>query len=247
MPKFFASDDCILCDTVCIKGDDAHHISHSLRMKTGEKISVSDSHGVFYDCEITEINKESVTAKILSKSMCDTEPPYFAVIYQGIPKLDKMDIIVQKAVECGAFKIVPVSEKRCIAKIDSPSAMKKVERWQKISEAAAKQSGRGTVPHIAMPQKFEDALLDAADADIKIFCYENENGVDIKDILCKYKNFEAKPKVAIFIGPEGGFDENEVEKAAKCGFSICTLGKRILRTETASGFVLSCLSYELEL
>ena len=235
MPKFFTKTDYINGDELKIVGEDVSHISKVLRMSSGDSIIVCDGEGNDYDATITSISKTEVVAKITGSYVCDAEPCVNVTLYQALPKQGKMEYIIQKNTELGINKIVPVYTKRCVVK---PSD--KTERWQKIAEAAAKQSGRGIIPQVMPAISFDDAINQMKDFDLALMPYECEEQVKLKDILnsCKYKN------ISIFIGPEGGFDLTEVEFAKSAGVKSVTLGKRILRTETAASAVLPIIMYE---
>ena len=232
-------------------GDDAHHISRSLRMAVGEQIVVCDMQKNEYTCVLDEFLSDRVVANIVSEEKSDTEPPYCAELYQALPKGDKLDSIIQKAVECGVASITTFNSERCIAK-DNDGAEKKLVRRQRIALEAAKQSGRGIIPEVSPTVSFKEAISRAAKADIALFCYEGDATEPLNGVLSVKKRELIKsginePKVSIVIGSEGGFSLSEVEFARQNGLVPVGLGKRILRTETASGFVLACLCYEMEL
>ena len=249
MPRFFVSPEQINDNTVTVSGDDAFHISRSLRMAAGEHITVCDTLGYEYDC-ILESFSENVTASIVSKQLCETEPPFWTTVWQALPKGDKIDSIIQKSVECGASEIRLFESKYCIVKSDAKSDQKKSERRQRIALEAAKQCGRGILPKVVSPVSFESMIKEASLADIPIFCFEGENTLGLGSII-KAKKQELgshkKPTVSIVIGSEGGFSEGEAEIAKKHGMLMAGLGKRILRTETVSTFVLGALVCEFEL
>ena len=244
MPRFFVRQDRIADGKISIIGDDAHHIARSLRMAVGEKITVCDMQGTEYDCEISSFKDDfEVIATINSQKSSENEPKIFITLYQALPKGDKFDTIIQKAVECGVSKIVPFQSERCIVKIKSETESKKRERRQKISAEAAKQCGRSVIPEICDPITFEEMLSKSKNNDITLFCYENEGTRPLGEILKEqFSSEKSFPKsVAIVIGSEGGFSIKEAERAENNGAIMTGLGKRILRTETASGFVLSCI------
>ena len=248
MPRFFVRADQINGDEIYIFGDDAFHISRSLRMAAGEHIIACDENATEYDCVLSEFLPDKVVAKIESSCESDTEPPFKAHIYQGLPKGDKLDLIIQKSVECGAYAITTFESEFCIAKSKPDAEKNKVERRNRIAAEAAKQSGRGVLPRVNATVSFDKMLDAASSADIKLFCYEAEGTLPIGKQLRAALTEENKcPTVAIVVGPEGGFSKKEADKARAAGFLMCGLGKRILRTETASTFALSCLVYETEL
>ncbi len=249
MPRFFIRKNAVAdlgeLKKITISGDDARHISRSLRMAEGDKITVCDMQKTEYICTIEKIDSDTVTLRVVSEANSDTEPNYFVDLYQAVPKGEKSDIIVQKAVECGVHSITFFSSEHCIAKIPPDSVSKKLLRWQKIAEEAAKQCGRGIIPEIRTPVNFKDAVLNASKTDLPIFCYEGDDTIALRDICREYSNY-APDTISIVIGSEGGFSLDETETARQLGMKLAGLGKRILRTETASSFVLACLSYEFE-
>ncbi len=250
MPRFFVCKEQIEDDSVTIKGDDAHHLSRSLRMAVGEHITVCDMQKKEYECELTAFLPDRVEARILSVRDSDTEPPYTATVYQALPKGDKLDQIIQKAVECGASEIVTFESERCVVKAKEGNEEKKVERRRRIALEAAKQSGRSILPNVMPTVSFEKALEMAKSADIPLFCYEGDGTESFSKCLREMKQRslgKENPTVSIVIGSEGGFSQREAELAKEAGLCPVGLGKRILRTETASSFVLACLVYELEL
>ena len=251
MPRFFVRRDQIENGCVTVLGDDAHHISRSLRMATGEHITVCDMQKNEYDCILTEFLADRVIAKIDSERKCDTEPPYIANVYQALPKGDKLDTVIQKSVECGVATITTFNSERCIAK-EKGDEENKLKRRNKIAVEAAKQSGRGILPEVYATVSFAEMLKRASQADIKLFCYEGDETVPLKSAL---KSAVAElsladgelPVISAVIGSEGGFSLAEVAKAKEAGMIPVGLGKRILRTETAAAFILACICYELEL
>ena len=252
MPRFFVRKEQIENGFVTILGDDAHHISRSLRMAAGEHITVCDMQKVEYECTLEQFLPDRVLARVDSERKSDTEPPFTACLYQALPKGDKLDSVIQKSVECGVFSITTFNSERCIAK-EKGDEENKLRRRNKISLEAAKQSGRGVIPEVNATVSFTEMLTRAAEADIKLFCYEGDGTESLKTVLAREKaRFTQEkganlPTVSVVIGSEGGFSIREVEKAKEAGLIPVGLGKRILRTETASGFVLGCLCYELEL
>ena len=250
MPRFFVQKEQIAEGVVSIFGDDAHHISRALRMAAGEHITACDMQSLEYECELTDFLPDRVLAKVLSTRQSDTEPPYRAHVYQALPKGDKLDSIIQKAVECGAASITTFSSERCVVKVKEDAETKKTERRQRIATEAAKQSGRSLLPTVSPTVSFAEAIRRAAEADIPLFCYEGEDQQTLSGVLKSYKaNAEEGkiPTISVVIGSEGGFSLAEVKAAKEAGLISVGLGKRILRTETAASFALSCLVYELEL
>lgn len=228
-----------------ITGADVNHICHVLRMRVGEQFYVTDGKsGGKYLCGLKTVSEDQVTCGILRKIEESSELPCEITLYQGLPKADKMELIIQKAVELGASRIVPVSTKNSIVKLDDKKAAAKISRWQGIAEAAAKQSKRDVIPQIGDVMTLKAALAEAADFDVSMMPYENAEGMAFTRKLLD----EIRPgqRIAIFIGPEGGFDDSEVEAALSQGTRPVTLGRRILRTETAGLAMLSMLVYVLE-
>jgi len=237
MPRFFVDKPVV--DFFEITGEDAGHIMKSLRMKRDEMLILCHDE-VDYHCKITNFDKNSVQVKLVKTQKCESEPHFKVTLFQGIPKGDKMDLIVQKAVEVGVTAIVPVFTSRCVSRPDGKSLEKKIQRWQKIALEAAKQSGRGCIPKIFPALSFKDAVFFAKNCD-KIILFYEDNGQVLTDIL-KSKS----QSVSVFVGPEGGFEAFEVEEVTKLGGKICSLGKRILRTETAAIVSVALTIYESE-
>ncbi len=242
MPKYFVEPDCIIDNYVYIKCDEAKHILNVMRTKVGESIVVCDGLKNDYYCKVCDIQKENVRAEILEKHLNNSEPNVNITLFQCLPKSDKMEFVIQKCVEIGVNNIVPVLSERCVAKIDSKNENKKIERWQKISLSAAKQCGRGIVPKIENVISFNNAVNMAAKFENAIIPYENEIKTNIKSFI----NNAKIGSVGIFIGPEGGFSENEIKYALDNGVISVTLGKRILRTETAGMVTAAIILYELD-
>ncbi|MBQ9748937.1 MAG: 16S rRNA (uracil(1498)-N(3))-methyltransferase [Clostridia bacterium] len=242
MPRFFLSAGEPDGGSFIITGEDARHISFSLRMRHGERLTVCDGEGNDYECEITNMDGQTVTLGILEKHPTVTEPPIAIRLYQSVPKGDKFDYIVQKAVELGVSEIVPVYSARCIVKPDAKSEEKRLARLGRIAQEAAKQCGRGIIPRILPHMRYADAVRSATGE--RFLCYEDERAYSLRVYLEEIK--EAKT-LGFFVGPEGGYDPAEVRLAHECGIPSVKLGPRILRSETASGFVLSCIAYATEL
>lgn len=227
MPKFFVDKCQVLSDNITVTGDDVNHISRVLRMQVGDELTVCDKDGMDYFCEIEKITKEEVLLKINGKEECPAEPETKVTLYQCIPKSGKMDSIIQKAVELGVYEIYPVLSKRCVAKGE------KSDRWQKIAFEAAKQCGRGVIPKVHSAVNFSEAIASLAEKELALFPYEDAKDGSLSEIPTDVKT------VGIIIGPEGGFDPSEVDMGSKKGARIITLGKRILRTETAGSTVIA--------
>jgi 16S rRNA (uracil1498-N3)-methyltransferase len=258
MYQFFIADSQTGADHVVIEGSDVNHIKNVLRMKTGERIRVSTQAGKNYFCSISDISSETVVADIISEDTEGTELPCEIYLFQGLPKSDKMELIIQKAVELGASHIVPVAMKNCVAKLDEKKASSKVARWQEIAKSAAKQSKRSIIPDISMPVTYKQALDMAAGLDVILIAYENECGMaEMREAI---EGIKPGDKVALFVGPEGGFDPSEIALAAErfhinisadepgktARAHIISLGRRILRTETAGLAALSIIMYSIE-
>ncbi|MDD6264703.1 MAG: RsmE family RNA methyltransferase [Clostridia bacterium] len=241
MRKFFKFD----CENnqkeITISGEDARHISRSLRMKGGDKVCVCNGTGYDIHCTIALIDRENVYLTVEGVEKGESEPKYGAVLFQALAKSDKMDTIVQKAVECGVTEIIPFESKYCIAKIGD-GIKNKLNRWRKISLEAAKQCGRCIVPKISEPVSYAQAVLECSKGECSFICYEEERGLKLGSVAKPMKN-----EYRFMIGPEGGFSEEEIKFANENGVVSVGLGKRILRCETASSFVLACLCMENEL
>lgn len=239
--RFFISKSDICGNTVEITGDDCVHIGVSLRSRPGDKIIVCDDELHEYECVISSITPVKVTAQIVDMRSSVSEPRVKIHLYQSVAKGDKLDLIVQKTTEIGVCDITLVDSKRCVARYDERSAPKKVARLAKIAESAAKQSGRACVPEVYAPVPFEFAVKNASG--LKLLCYELEDSVTLKEAISGFKGDE----ISVFIGPEGGYTEQEAQSAVQHGALAVTLGKRILRCETAPIFAASCIVYETEL
>ncbi|HOM02458.1 MAG TPA: 16S rRNA (uracil(1498)-N(3))-methyltransferase [Acetivibrio sp.] len=242
MPRFFVRKSDVSGDSINISGEDFNHIKKVLRLGNGDRITVCDGEGTDYLVEIMKFEDASVKTRIIESMENFTEPPVKITLFQGLPKSDKMDYIIQKAVELGIYEIVPVITERTVVKTDKKSGDKKCERWNRISMEAAKQCNRGIIPKVGFPISFKEALNAAKGSSFSLIPYEKETGIKLKEVLSKKSSAE---KVSVFIGPEGGFSQTEIETAISCGIQPVTLGPRILRTETAGIAVLSILMYEL--
>lgn len=221
-------------DTAVISGQDAHHIARVLRMQIGDPLTLCDAHGTDYACEITALSDGEVTLCVRDRSPSVTEPTTHVTLYQGLPKSEKMEWIIQKCVEIGIARIVPVVMSRCVVKLNGADGEKKRSRWQKISAGAAEQSGRGMIPEVVAPISF-DTMLKALKEEYAVTFYEG-GGVPLSSLVGKNTR-----QVSIVIGPEGGFSLEEIEKLKQNGAHIATLGKRILRCETAPVVALSVI------
>ena len=245
MHHFFVEPSQIQGNHIFIDGPDVNHIRNVLRMNPGEEVNVTDGSGEkVYRCAIASIGEDTVELNIMWAQEKGMELPSKIYLFQGLPKSDKMELIIQKAVELGVYEIIPMATARAVVKLDQKKAAAKVKRWQAISESAAKQSKRLLIPEVKEPVKFSEALKLASDLDVRLIPYELAEGMDgTRRIIQSVKPGQS---VAVFIGPEGGFEEAEVELAKEAGFQAITLGRRILRTETAGMTVLSILMYQLE-
>lgn len=253
MPRFFVEPSAVAGDKIVLTGDNARHAAYSLRLAPGDRIKVCDQQTA-YLCEMTSFDSDTATARILSSAPIDTEPPFAARLYQALPKGDKLDTVIQKAVECGVCEVTPFESSRCIVRAKPEAEARKTERRQRIAEEAAKQCGRGIIPAVSPTVTYPEALEAARSADLILFCYEGGDVTPLPAVLEQARSrLEAAeqsgrtPEIAIFVGSEGGFSPEEANAAREMGAAMTGLGKRILRTETASGFVLSCLIYALEL
>ena len=245
MNRFFGKSENIFSDYIIIDGADVNHIKNVLRMKTGEEVMVSGGNNTDYHCRISEISDDEIRLSIVERLESDKELPARIHIFQGLPKSDKMELIIQKCVELGVYEIIPVSMKRCVVKLDDKKASSKIARWQAISESAAKQSGRSIIPCVRNVMSYKDALNYAFTMDYTIVPYELAEGMEATKAALA--NIKPGLDVAVFIGPEGGFDVSEIAEAGEKGMVPIPLGKRILRTETAGLAVMSIIMYHLEI
>lgn len=242
MHRFFVDSENINSKEIIIDGEDVKHIKSSLRLEIGAEIEISNKKGRDYRCKISEINNDTIVCEIIETYKSKGESDIDIILFQGLPKSTKMELIIQKSTELGVKEIVPLATERCVVKInDKKKEKKKIERWSRIAQEAAKQSKRGIIPEISSVTSFKDALKTLKDEDVIIVPYESEENLGIKTVL---KTITSK-KINIIIGPEGGFEESEIEALKEINSKIVTLGPRILRTETA-GFTTSALIlYEL--
>ena len=253
MPRFFVEEP-VPADArqLRLTGEDAHHIAAVLRMKEGQELVVCDGARSDLLCRIVQVSPGRIDLQILSRSANDTEPPYAVLLYQGLAKGDRMDQVIQKAVELGVTRIIPVTCRRSVALVREQDRGKKVLRWNRIAAEAAKQCGRGVRPPVDEPVSFADCLARAAAADLALIPWEMERAKSIRAELTVFQESlagcagNARPTISLIIGPEGGLTEEEVEKAAKAGIRPVSLGRRILRTETAGPAVLAMILYQFE-
>ena len=245
MYQFFVEPSQIMGQPIEIQGSDVNHLKNVLRMRVGEEIAVSNGvDGREYRCGIEEFTADEVICSLRFIKEDGVELPSKIYLFQGLPKADKMELIVQKAVELGAYEIIPVAAKRCVVKLDEKKAAGKRSRWQGIAEAAAKQSKRGIIPQIREVMNMKQAIAFAQQMDVRLIPYElAEDMGHTRELIGAVRPGQS---VAIFIGPEGGFEETEIQEALQAGIEPITLGRRILRTETAGMTVLAWLGYLLE-
>lgn len=244
MHHFFVDEKYIDNGFITIKGSDFNHIKNVLRMKEGEELLISNGVDKDHYCKIDEISHEEIRAKIYDIDKVGSELDTEFYLFQCLPKGDKMELIIQKAVELGVREIIPVASKRAIVKLDEKKADLKVRRWNLISESAAKQSGRIIIPQVKKPMSFAEAVKYAENMDMSIIPYENYK--DMNETRKVIDKMQTGMKIGIFIGPEGGFDEGEIETAVEAGIERISLGRRILRTETAGMTILSVLMFKME-
>ena len=246
MQKFFVEENQIEDNKIYIQGPDVKHISSVLRLEKKEKIQICNKDTMEnYITEIEEIEKEKIITTIIEKLQTTVESNVEIHLYQGLPKADKMELIIQKTIELGIYKITPVDMIRCVVKLDEKDAKKKIERWQKIAESAAKQSKRDIIPQIENKLNLNAVINKIKEYDVFIVAYEEEQSKTLKQVLKELEN-KNNYKIAILVGPEGGIDLKEIERLKENGAVIATLGKRILRTETAPITMTSNILYELE-
>lgn len=244
MYRFFVNEKIDSGKNIYISGSDYNHIKNVLRMKKGEEVLISDGNDREYLCSICEYTDDEVILNIEDIMGTSRELSAKITLFQGLPKGDKMEQIIQKTVELGVTEIVPVAMKRCVVKLDDKKAGKKIERWNGIALSAAKQSKRGIIPDVKDVMTFKEALKLASQMDACLVPYENAEGIEgARKLVDSMKD---KKSIGIFIGPEGGFDESEIELALENGAKTLTLGRRILRTETAGMTMLSILMFALE-
>ncbi len=244
MPRFFVEPDVICEGTATVSGGDAYHIARSLRMAVGDEITLADGSGKEYLCRLTKIRDEECCAEILAEQISASESPAEITLYMAYPKSDKLELIIQKAVELGAAKIVPFESSRCIKRPKAEKIEKQTARLARIAEEAAKQCGRARLPIVREPISFKKMLDEAKTAELSLFCYEGCGTRSLKEAL----SAKAAPSsISVIVGSEGGFSPEEAEAAETAGLTPVNLGPRILRCETAPMYALSAISYHLEL
>ena len=236
MTRFFVSSEEMTGDTILLTGENAAH-AKVLRLKSGEQVLVCDGEGSECLCAVVD---SDWNLEVLERRASDTEPSVKVSIYMAFPKSDKLEHVIQKATELGAYEIVAFPSARCVSRPDEKSLKKKLERWQKIAASAAEQSGRGRIPEVVVLGSFTEALNRGKETDLPMLFYENERATTLHMALTAgtYKS------AALLTGPEGGLEEKEVEKAMDAGWKVCTLGRRILRCETAPLCALSAVMYD---
>lgn len=248
MPKFFVTNKNIKNEEIEIMGKDVNHIKNVLRKKIGDEITVGNADTLTqYLCKIVEFEENTIKCNISKKLEINAESNIEVTIFQGLPKADKMELIIQKAVELGVYDITPVEMKRCIVKLTDKDKIKKLQRWQKIAEVASKQSGRNRIPQINEVQSIKNICNLCTEYDIVLVAYENEKENKLKYEITRWKEKPRKNlKIGVVIGPEGGIDTEEIDLLKEKGAKIVTLGNRILRTETVAFNILSIIMYEME-
>ena len=246
MPKFFVKNNQIKNEKIIIIGEDVNHIKNVLRLNIDDDIQICNADtGINYLCGITKINNKEIECNIFKEINSESESNIHINIFQGIPKSDKMELIIQKCVELGVYEITPTEMKRCVAKIEEKAKSKKIERWEKISEVAAKQCGRDIIPRINNIVNIKNICNCINEYDIVLLAYEKEEENTLKNELIKLKSKTGNNlKIGIIIGPEGGLDKEEVELLMENGAKSITIGKRILRTETVAFVITSIIMYE---
>lgn len=244
MPRFFVPSEAFDSDKVKISGDDAFHIARALRMAVGDEITVADMHGNEHICRLEKIRDCEVDCVILETKVGRTESPIEITLYMGYPKGDKLETVIQKAVELGASRIVPFESSRCVKRPRQDKAEKQGARLSRIAEEAAKQCGRAILPQVMPPISFKEMLTRASEDTLSLFCYEGDGTESLKKILSQH---EIPKSISIVVGCEGGFSIDEAALAKSAGLKLVNLGPRILRCETAPSYVLAAISYRYEL
>ena len=242
MPRFFVEQGQITEDKIEITGQDVRHIRDVLRLDYNALIDICNKEGIDYECTIEEINKENIVAKILTQSFSASEPKTKVILFQSLIKGDKIEWVIQKSIEIGVSKIIPMQTTFCVSKMDkSKKTDGKINRWNKIAQSAAKQSGRGIIPEVTSPVTFNKAVELCKEMDLGLIAYEKEDQKNLRSQL----QGQAGKTIGVLIGPEGGFSKEEIQKAEEAGIKAITLGPRILRSETASITLVSNILYEL--
>lgn len=244
MHRFLVAPEQVKEETITLVGEDLKHLSQVLRLGPGDIIGVFDGSGMEYEVRLKHVDKHEAIADILSFRASDTEPHLKVTLFQGLPKGEKMDWIIQKAVELGVYQIIPVITQRSVVQLDHKERQKKAERWSRIAREAAKQCGRAFVPQVLAPSSLEDILSLRDNYDAAVLLYENEQKKCLKELLICY-TINKIGEIALFVGPEGGFSNLEVDKCLQKRFEVAGLGKRILRAETAAISGLSIIMYEM--
>ena len=249
MSTFYISNSQIEDNIVKVVGDDLHHIKDVLRVKTGEILDFCDENAIRYRCKLSQYADSCGIFEIISKTSESTESCVNITLFQGLPKQERMDLVVQKASELGVKTVVPVNMERSIVKIDDKNELKKIDRWNKIAKEACSQSGRQELTVVNRPVNFKNIIENIGKYDIVLLPYENEKVVSIKEALRSYLDKkDTSLNIAVIVGPEGGFSESEINLIGNfSNVKVVTLGKRILRTETAGPAVAAMLLYEFEL
>ncbi len=239
MTRFFVQPEDLQPDFLVLTGENAQH-AKVLRLRNGENILVCDGQGKECICTVSDVSPDQISLVVQKRQDSESEPCVQVSVYMAFPKADKLEHVIQKATELGAYEIVAFPSSRCVSRPDEKSLKKKLERWQKIAASAAEQSGRGRIPQIVTLPSYKAALERAAEADLALLFYENEQSTTLKMALSQgeYRT------VSILTGPEGGLEVAEVEQAESAGLKVCTLGKRILRCETAPLCALSAVMYD---
>lgn len=240
MTRFFVEREEMQADSILLTGDNAVH-GRVLRLKEGEQVMVCDGQGQECLCRVDSQTGTEMTLSVLERCKSEAEPPVRVSVYMAFPKAEKLEHVIQKATELGAYEIVAFPSARCISRPDEKSLKKKLERWQKIAASAAEQSGRGIIPKVVVLNSFQAAIERCGAAELSIMLYENEHATTLKMALEK----GSVSTISLLSGPEGGLEPSEVEKAAAMGIQICTLGRRILRCETAPLCALSAVMYAI--
>lgn len=242
MTRLFIDEVLSELRTLELNEEDSHYISQVLRMRTGEEITVVDGKGLEYLCCVSEIGKKKVILDVGEGRENKSEPPFKVTLFQSVSKGERMDLTIQKATELGVYEIVPVLSERCVVKLEKDTKGK-IDRWQKIALEASRQSGRGIVPKVTSPMSFSEAIDKIESFDLALFPWEEETEKGLKSALREFKG----EGIALFVGPEGGYEQKEADDAVKKGALRVTLGPRILRTETAGAAVLAMIVYESEI